>query len=394
MSGTGDEPHPLEFLSGKAAPVEPPPPPAPESLPGNHAGTGDEQHPFGAPGAPISRHSPFFVGFWAGLGALTALLVGLAVREAKSVIVLLLVSVFLAVGLNPIVEWMDHRGLRRRWAVLVVTLGVLALVALFVVSLVPVLRDQLNSIIENAPGWLDDLRHNRTINSLDGKYHIIDKLTRKLQDPDLAQQIFGSLYSVGLAVLSALLNAFLVFVMTLYFLAGLPQIKRACYSLAPASRRDRVTQLGDEILRKVGGYVAGAFVVALCAGTSTFVFLEIGGLGTYALALALIVMVLDVIPLVGATIGAAIVTIIGFATSIGLGIACLIFYIIYQQVENYVIYPRVMRSSVDVPAVVTVIAVLLGGTLLGIVGAILAIPLAAAILLLVREVVLRRQEAS
>ena len=393
MSATGEEPHPFEVLSGTA------PAPAGSVVPDRPSYDDadedpSEQHPFGAPGPPISRHSPFYRGFWTALGALTAILLALAVRELKSVIVLLLVAIFIAVGLNPIVEWMERKGLRRPWAVLIVTLGVLGLMALFIVALVPVLRDQINAIIDNSPGWLDSFRRNHTVRDLDGKYHIINKLTKKLEDPNLAQSAFGSLYSVGLAVLSALFNAFLLFVLTLYFLAALPQIKGSLYALAPASRRERVTHLGDEILRRMGGYVAGAFVVALCAGTSTFVFLEIGGLGTYALALALVVMILDVIPLVGATIGAVIVIIIGFANSLGLGIACIIFYVIYQQLENYVIYPRVMRSSVDVPGIVTVVAVLLGGTLLGVVGAILAIPVAAAILLLVKEVVLRRQDTA
>ncbi len=150
--------------------------------------------------------------------------------------------------------------------------------------------------------------------------------------------------------------------------------------------------MGDEILRRVGGYVAGAFVIAATAGVTSFIFLEIAGLGKYALALALVVAILDFIPLIGATIGAVIVSLIGFATSPAIGIACVIFYIVYQQVENYLIYPRVMRSSVNVPGIVTVIAVLIGGSLLGVVGALLAIPTAAAGLLLMREVYLRKQE--
>jgi predicted PurR-regulated permease PerM len=398
MAAREDSPHPLENLSGTGSATpsdasagvsltrQASDPPSAEPDP--------EEHPFGRPGPPISRHSPFYRGFWTGLGLLVALAAGLAIRAAESVIVLVIVAIFLAVGLNPIVEWLERKGLKRRWAVLAVTLFVVAVIALFVVSLVPVLRDQVTSIINNAPGWLDSLSKNRTIKSLDNRYHVIAKLNKKLQDPSLAQTAFGSLFTVGIAVLSALLNAFLVFVLTLYFLAALPQIKNACYSLAPASRRPRVSQLGDEILRRVGGYVAGAFFVALCAGTTSFLFLLFAGLGKYALALALVIMVLDFIPLIGATIGATLVSVIGFATSLSVGIACVVFYIVYQQIENYVIYPRIMRSSVDVPGVVTVVAVLLGGTLLGVVGALLAIPLAAACLLLFREVVVRRQDAS
>jgi predicted PurR-regulated permease PerM len=390
MTAREDAPHPLEALSGVV-------PPADEVTSGVAPSVVEpeldpEVHPFGVPGPPVSRHSPFYRGFWTGLGVLVAVALALAVREARGVIVLVLVSIFLAVGLNPLVEALERRGIRRRWGVLMVTLALVGIVTLFIVSLVPVLRDQINAIITNAPGWLDSLRQNKTIDNLDKKYDVISKVTEKLQDPSLAQTLFGSLFTVGLAVLSALFNAFLVFVLTLYFLSALPQIKDACYSLAPASRRDRVTQLGDAILRGVGGYVSGAFIIALCAGTSSLIFLEIVGLGSYALALALVVAVLDFVPLVGATIGAVLVSIIGFATSLGIGIACVVFYVVYQQVENYVLYPRVMRSSVNVPGVVTVVAVLLGGTLMGVVGAMLAIPMAAAVLLLMREIVVRRQD--
>jgi predicted PurR-regulated permease PerM len=291
----------------------------------------DSPHPFGRPGRPMSRHSPFYVGFVGTIGALAAIVLGLAIKQVGSVLILIIVAAFLAVGLNPLVEWLMHRGLRRPWAVAVVSLGVLGVVTIFIVALVPVLRDQITAMIDSVPGWLDDLRRNKTVQDLDDKYDIIDTVNDKVQSADFAQTAFGSVFSVGLAVVNALFNAFLIFVLTLYFLGALPTIKRACYSLAPESRRTRVTYLGDEILRRVGGYVSGAFVVALCAGFSSFVFLEIVGLGKYAVALALVVAILDFIPLIGATLGAIVVSVIGFATSLGIGIACVIFFIVYQS---------------------------------------------------------------
>jgi len=355
---------------------------------------GDSDTPFGEPGPPMSRRAPFYVGFVGALGVLTGFALILGLHNIRAVLVLLLVSAFLAVGLNPIVEWFMHRGIRRRWSVLIVTLGVVVVVTTFLVTLVPVLQDQVEALIANAPRWLEALETNARVQDLDDKYQVIDTARDKLEDPDLANTAFGSLFTVGLAVLNALLNAFLIFVLTLYFLASLPEIKRACFSLAPASRRTRVTYLGDEILRRVGGYVAGAFVVSLTAGVSSFIFLELVGLAEYAVALALVVALLDFVPLIGATIGASLVTLIGFAESLTVGVACAVFYLLYQQMENYLIYPRVMRSSVQVPGVVTVIAVLIGGSLLGVVGALLAIPTAAALLLLIREVWLPRQDQS
>ena len=360
----------------------------------DHLPEADADHPYGEPGEPISRHSPFYVGFVGGLGLLTALLLGLALKQVTSVLVLIVVAFFLAVGLNPVVEWLMHRGLRRPWAVFVVSLGVLGVVATFIVALIPVLQDQITALIDNVPHWLDDLGKKDWVKDIDEKYDVIDTIKDKVQNADFAQTAFGSIFSVGLAVVNALFNAFLIFVLTLYFLAALPSLKKSAYAMAPASRRTRVSYLGDQILRQVGGYVSGAFVVALCAGISSFIFLEIVGLGDYAVALALVVAILDFIPLIGATLGAAVVVLIGLANSIGIGIACLIFYVAYQQIENYVIYPRVMRSSVNVPGVLTVIAVLIGGGLLGVVGALLAIPTAAAGLLLMREIFLRKQDAT
>jgi predicted PurR-regulated permease PerM len=346
----------------------------------------------GRPGRPLSR-GPFIWGLFGGLGALGAIWIALMVVAIRGVLILVVVALFLAVGLNPAVELLMRRGLRRPWAVLCVILGVLLVFTGFLVILVPIISHQVTAIGDNLPGWFDRLQRNGQIRRFDDKYDLTSKVEDYVQSGGWAQKAFGGVVGVGLAILGILLNAFVVVVLTLYFLASLPSMKKAAYSLAPASRRERVALLGDRILRNIGGYVSGAFVVALCAGLSTLVFLFIVGLGSYAVALAMVVALLDVIPMIGATIGAVIVCAIAFATDIRTGIVAVIFYIAYQQIENYLIYPKVMSHSVEIPGALTVIAALVGGTLLGVVGALLAIPTAASILLLVREVFLPRQEA-
>jgi predicted PurR-regulated permease PerM len=211
-------------------------------------------------------------------------------------------------------------------------------------------------------------------------------------DGKFASALFGGVVGVGLAILSALSSAFIVFVLTLYFVSGLAPIKRAMWSLAPASKRERVAELGDRIFDNVGAYVSGAFIVAMCAGISSLIFLLVAGLAQYAVALAAVVAILDVIPMIGATLGAIIVSAIGFATDLKVGIACVVFYIVYQQVENYIVYPRVMQRSFDLPGWAIVIAALIGAGLLGVVGALLAIPTAAAVSMIVREVWIPRQD--
>jgi predicted PurR-regulated permease PerM len=349
-----------------------------------------------APGIPAHKNllerSPFVSGFMLAAGALLAFWLGGLFLRAGSVLILIVVALFLAFGLDPVVRMLTRRGLKRSLAVLVVALGVLVALALFVLAIAPVIADQVAAITRNAPGWFDLLTHNKTIERLDAKYDVIQKAQDYVTGGDLTKRLFGGVVGVGLAILSGLANAFIVIVLTLYFLATLDHVKQSLYRLAPASSRDRVSTLGDRILQGIGGYVSGAFVVAMCAGVSTLVFLFIVGLGQYAVALAVVVALLDVIPMIGATLGAVIVSAIGLATDLQVGIACIVFYIIYQQVENYVIYPRVMSKSVDIPGAVTVIAALIGASLLGVVGALLAIPTAAAIILLVREVFIRRQD--
>jgi predicted PurR-regulated permease PerM len=338
-------------------------------------------------------HPPFVSGFLLAAGALLAWWFGGLILRASSVIVLIIVSLFIAFGLSPVVEWLRRRGVRRKYAVLLVALAFVAALALFVLAIGPVIADQVAALTKSAPQWFDQLLHNRQIEKWDRQYDIVSKAQDYVTSGKITQGLFGGVLGVSLAILGALGNAFVVIVLTLYFLASLDTVKHGLYRLAPASRRTRVASLGDRILEGIGGYVSGAFLVALCAGLSSLVFLFIVGLGEYAVALALVVAVLDVIPMIGATLGAVVVSAIGLATDVKIGIACIVFYIVYQQVENYVIYPRVMSRSVDIPGSITVIAALVGASLLGVVGALLAIPTAAAIMLLVREVFVRQQDA-
>jgi predicted PurR-regulated permease PerM len=348
--------------------------------------------------APVSgvagtTHGVYAFGFLLGLGLLTAYLLLALVQTIGSILVLVVVAMFLAAGLNPAVEFLMRHRFKRHWAVLAVILTVLVVLVLFVVALVPVISDQVAAIVEKAPQWFHQLQENEQIKKLDDRYDIVDKVERFVTDGQFASALFGGVVGFGLAILSLLTSTFVVFVLTLYFVSGLAPIKQAMWNLAPTSKRPRVAELGDRIFDNVGAYVSGAFLVAMCAGISSLIFLLVVGLSEYAVALAAVVAVLDVIPMIGATIGAVIVTAIGFATDPKIGIACIVFYVIYQQVENYIVYPRVMQRSFDLPGWAIVIAALIGSALLGVVGALLAIPTAAAISMIVKEVWLPRQDA-
>jgi len=357
------------------------------------AAEASEEQPFGKPGPPTSRTSPFRVGLFGGLGLLTAYGLVLAVAAVKSVLILILISGFLAVGLNPTVEFFEDRGIRRGRAVGIVLVVVLLVFAGFLYAIVPPIVEQTGSFVKEAPQYLQDLKGNSTVKSLDDRFHIIREATAFVKSPDLASQTFGGVLGVGKVVFSAVFSAITILTLTLYFMSSLPNMKSAGLRAVPRSRRARVGLLTDDILTRVGGYVAGALTIAACAGVSSFIVLELTGV-QYPLALALVVTITDLVPVIGATIGAVIVSGVAFTEGVQTGIIVAVFYLIYQQVENYVLYPKIMERSVDVSPAVTIVAVLVGGSLLGVVGALLAIPMAAAIQLVLAEVLVPRQDAN
>jgi predicted PurR-regulated permease PerM len=357
-----------------------------------HAEPAEEPgRPYGTPGRPLRRGSPFYLGFVGAVGVLVAYFLVQAVLQARSVLILIVVALFLAVGLNPIVETLMRRGMRRGLAITAVFVAVIAVFVGFAATIVPPLVSQTNDFVQMVPDYLDNLEQNERIQRLNDDYGFIDNVQSYIASGDIGERLFGGILGVGRIVLNAVFSALTVLFLTLYFLAALPSITAQAYRLVPASRRHRVKLLGDEILRRIGGYVNGAIVVGTLAGLTSYVFLLVVGL-PYALPLAIFAGFMSLVPMVGATIAAVVVSTIGLFQSVAVAIACVVFYIVYQQIENYVIYPRVMKRSVDVPAAVTVIAALVGGALLGVVGALLAIPTAAGLLLVVREVLVPRLE--
>ena len=343
----------------------------------------------GGPGRPLAR-SPFLLGLTAGLGLLLAYSAFLLVRDAVSILILIFIALFLAVGLNPAVVRLQRLGLPRGLAVTAVGLGIVLLLCGVLIALVPPLVTQTSALVANLPEYLDELRRSQVVRDLDAQYDIVGRLQSAATADNLGR-VAGGVLGGAQAVFGAMFNVLTVIVLTVYFMAGFDRLRLGAYRLVPASRRQRVQAIGDEILTKVGAYMAGALAIAIIAGGSTLVFLLIAGVA-YPFALAVVVAVCDLIPQVGATIGAIVVSLVGFVTSLPVGLACVVFFIAYQQIENFVIYPRVMRRAVKVTDLAAIIAALLGIALLGVVGALIAIPAVAAIQLVAREVVLPRQE--
>jgi predicted PurR-regulated permease PerM len=346
----------------------------------------------GKPGRAMNRRSPFFVGLTGAAGvAVTYGLVELLIR-ARSTLIIIGVALFIAAGLDPVVSWLTRRGVPRWAGVIVALAGVFGVIALFIAIAIPPLTSQTTALIHEIPTYVHQLQnHNSELGKLNAKYHLQQRVTSLLSSKGTS--LVGGVLGAGALVLSTASSIVLVLVLSIYFLAGLPSIKLFTYRLVPHTRRPRVILITDEILVKVGGYVLGNVITSAIAGFGTFVWMLIFNI-PYPLLLGLAVAILDLIPVIGSTIGGAIVTLVALTVSLPVAIATLAFYIAYRLAEDYLIVPRIMGRTVEVPAVVSLIAVLIGGVLLGIVGALIAIPVAAAIRVILQEVTFPRLDRS
>ena len=352
---------------------------------------------YGIVGNPIDRAHPFYFGFVATLGALVAIVLMRALASTSQIFVLIIVALFLAMGLNPAVEAIQRRGTSRTTAVSIIFFLVIFFVIFFVAVVIPPVVNQGSQLINNAPTLLKDLTNNATINDLNVKFGIIDTLQTKLKsitsDGTLIISAFGGVIGVGKSVLSGTFTALTILVLTLYFITSLPQATDLGLRFVPLSRRDRVSRLTHAVISRVGSFVGSQIVIAMMAAVFVLILSVALGLPS-PLAIGMIVLVCGLIPLIGHFIGISVVTIIALTQSVTIGIVAFLAYVIYVQVENYLVTPRIMKRTLAVPGAVTIISALIGSSLLGLIGGLLAVPVAASIILILEEVVLPRAESS
>ena len=357
-------------------------------------GRGLPAMPYGIVGRPLNRHSPFYLGFLGATGALLAVGLWHLVGRLSTTLTLLIVSMFLALALNPLVDALVARGTRRGAAVGLVFSALLVVFVLIGALVIPPVVTQGAELAQQAPGYVENVLQSRWVREVDRNYDVIDKVRAELQsrmtDQQFLEGVLGGILGAGRAVLNGIFQVFTVLVLTLYFLSSLPRVKGAAYAIVPASRRFRVESLSEEIMRRTGSYAIGQVAVATLNATLSYVMMTLVGI-PYAAVLAVTVGLLGLIPMVGATLGAAVVCIVAFFDEPRKALIALVYYLVYQQVENYVVAPRVMQHTVSVPGPVTIVAALAGAALLGVLGALLAIPVAAGLLLLYEEVLVPRQ---
>ena len=346
----------------------------------------------------------FRLGLFGGLGVIVAIAIGSAIGSLATILTYVGAALFLALGVDPLVSWLEKHGWKRGVAILVVLAGLLAVVAAFVLAIVPVIVDQVGNLIETAPDVFDQLINQRGLEVWWNETlpwlpftDVVKNVTAFFND-NLGAITAGALTTV-LGIAAGAFGAIIVIILMLYFVGSLASIKRGLYTLIPATKREKFIDIAEQIMDSVGRFVVGQVSMGAINGILSIIFFTILGwvLGTpieYAALLAFIAGLFSLIPLVGTITGSVIITLAvwafdGWPAVLVVGI----YYLVYMQIEAYVISPNVMNRAVKVPGVVVVVAALAGGTLLGILGALIAVPVAAAILLIIKQVIIPRQNA-
>jgi predicted PurR-regulated permease PerM len=343
------------------------------------AGTWDERRP----------GSWFLIGFQLSLGAVLAYLLVQAVEGIANIVMLSLLALVIAISVDPFVRVLTRAGLRRGLAVAVVILGLALLLAALSLLFVTPVTDEINALSHNIPVWLQQLQdHQSTLGKLEDKYHIVEKAKQQLGSGG-GSTVLNGLLGAGQLVVTTVTGLFLVVTLTMYFLAGLPTLKTFCLRFIAGSRRAHAAELTDEILLRTGRYMLANVATSVIAGVATYVWLQVFGV-PYPAALGVFVAVLDLVPLVGSTIGGVIVSLVALVVSWPVAIATAVFYTVFRMAEDYLITPKAMRYAVEIHPLVTILGVVVGGDLLGLIGALLAIPIAVAAGLILDDAVFPR----
>jgi predicted PurR-regulated permease PerM len=323
-----------------------------------------------------------------------AVLAGLlyVLYRVRTVLELVLVAGFLAVALGPPVEFLVRRRIKRAFAIVLVYLGIVAAIFGIGLLVIPPVVDQVNGLSKDIPGYVKDLRKSKTFRKYDDKYDISKKLNDQAAKlPSKLGAAAGTLQDLTVGVFGALVKLVTVLTMTFLLLLDGGRILRFFLRMRGPAEEERLEALFEGIYRSVAGYVAGNLLISFVAGGVTYVTLRILGV-PFAAPLAVLMGFLDLIPLVGATIGGVVIGVVTAFTDFPTAtIVWVIVLIVYQQVENNLLQPIVYRRTVQVAPLLTIVAVLIGSTLLGVLGVLVAIPIAGAIQIVIRDIWNRRE---
>jgi predicted PurR-regulated permease PerM len=353
--------------------------------------------------APASRtfwtnlNHPFTVGLLLTLGGLVAVLLGIALTNIATILVYIGLAAFASLGLDPVIKWLGRHGVKRGWAITIVFLTGAIIGVGVILLVVPTLVQQIGQFVSGFPSMITNFEKSDLYHWLEGIFGpglttLVDEIEKFITDPANIAAISGGLLKVGAGIAAAVSGALIVVVLTLYFVASLPAIKDSLMQFAPARKRPAVRAMTDQITDSVGGYLMGMVILAFfnsVVATLLHAVLQL----PYPLLMGVLAFTITIIPLIGPVLYWITATVIALFTS---PVAALIFaicYLIYIQIEAYVLTPKVMNRAIEIPGSLVVIGALIGGTLLGFIGALIAIPVTASILLIIKQVFFKRQDA-
>jgi predicted PurR-regulated permease PerM len=338
----------------------------------------------------------FQLGLLGGLGVLTALVIGGAITTLANVITYIVAAIFIALGLEPLVTAIVKRGIPRKFAILSVMVTLIAIVTFLIAAVLPTLATEAAKFIKTAPEFVAGVNEIPFIVQLDSQFDgavsdAINNAGNYLGDSANWPKMLGGVVQVGLSIFNGFFGALIVIILSLYFMASIENFKRWTAGLVPASNRAKYSDIVDQTADSVGRYVVSQVTIGFIQSVLVFILLSITGV-PFALVLSVIAFLLGLIPLVGTITSAIIATLVALSVSPTTAIIVAVCYLIYMQIEAYVITPRIMSRSVKVPGAVVIVAALAGGALLGILGALVAIPIAASIILVIRKVLVPFQD--
>jgi predicted PurR-regulated permease PerM len=328
--------------------------------------------------------------YWAKAALAVAAVVAicLLVVDVVDVLILILVSMVFGIGMQRPVQWMEQHRIPRSAAVAILLVGGLAVIAGFLALVLPSVIHEASSLADHGPEYLRRFRHQSWVRNLDDRFDLTDKLRK------LGRDLPDDVWTFGTGLLSAVVDVLTILVLTAYFAVDLPRLRSTIAGLLVPSHRERFDAIADRVTQRMGGYVVGNLIVSVIAGVTTFVAMLVIGV-PYAAALGMWVAITDLIPTIGALLGAAVVMAVAGVSG---GVRDLLiagaFFLVYQQIENYLVVPRVMRGAINMTIGAVLISVLIGGQLGGLVGVLLALPVAAAIQTVLDELWLKERRRS
>ncbi len=340
---------------------------------------------------------PFGTGFVVTLGVLAAILLGVALNSLSTVIIYVVLALFVALGLDPIVRRLERHGVKRGWGILIVFAGFLLVMTGVILVILPPVIQQIAQFAGSIPAAISEFQTSEVYKNIIAMFGanlaaMLNQAKAFISNPANLLAIGGGALQFGAGIVGAISGSFIVVVLTLYFLASLNTMKLAFYRLAPARVRNKMADLTDQITDSVGGYLIGMVILAACNSVVAFILHLALGLPFPAL-MALLAFLITLIPLIGSVLYWVTASVIALFTSPLLALIFAIIYLAYIQLEAYFLTPKVMNKAISIPGSLVVIGALVGGTLLGLIGALVAIPVTASILLIIKQVLIPKQDA-